>query len=199
MPAGKQASGITLGTAPGTVRKVVRTETSRRTFTVVSGRTSAAVSRGTWERTCGGIRRAIPGQTSGAILNAILRLTFGGMCGGIQTGTCERIRMTTLSADRSARGRIPRSELVGKAGTVPGRGHVHGASRGTRRGCVPSARTRGTVPVFRPCPAPGLCLCLGLSWSYGTRRRKRCLPTLRTAGTVTFTSAAASVRRWLSR
>jgi len=35
-----------------------------------------------------------------------------------------------------------------KMGTAPGRGHVHGATRRTRRGCVPGARTRGTVPVF---------------------------------------------------
>jgi hypothetical protein len=37
--------------------------------------------------------------------------------------------------------------LGAKAGTVE-RGHVLEATRGTRRGCVPSAKTRGTVPVF---------------------------------------------------
>jgi len=135
-----EALGIAVGTVPGTVREGIPMGMCRSTVTVVCGVISAVVSRVTCRRTCGGIRRAILGQTSGAVLNAMLRLTFGGMCGGIQTWTCERIRMTTLSADRSARGRIPRSELVGKAGTVPGRGHVHGASRGTRRGCVPSAR-----------------------------------------------------------
>jgi hydrogenase expression/formation protein HypE len=42
-----------------------------------------------------------------------------------------------------------------KMGTVPGRGHVHGATRGTRRGCVPSAIVMTTdsyvvQPLFFP-------------------------------------------------